>query len=265
MEKIDNFDLKKKLGKGAFGTVWLAKNIQNNKLYAIKIYKDEMEEYKKQKIERSFKISKKIKHPNLMKSYNLFIDRIVKTEKNEILQKEDSTINLVLVMEYIKGKELNKIPDLNDKIENYLFQIVSALKYLHLNKIIHRDIKPENILVTEDGKIKIIDFDFLKIYNDKLVNKAGTPFYFSPEIWENKAYGYPTDLWSLGVTLYVSLTNRYPFYKDDKKSLKNLVLSDYEPDFTNISPKLTKIIKGLFVRDPEKRIDLNKILEYLKN
>jgi serine/threonine protein kinase len=258
---MENFELIKKLGKGAFGTVWLAED-NNSKLFAIKIYKEEEKKDKLDKIERSFKIGKKIKHPNLMKCYDFFIDRIV-TEDN--MQRGFSTINNFLVMEYIKGKEINKIENLSNKIEKYLFQIVSALKYLHKNNIIHRDIKPANILISENDEVKIVDYDFLRCIKTKISSKAGTPFYFSPEICESQPYSFESDLWSLGVTLYKCLKNKFPFFAEDKNELKRIIISNYEPDYSNISSKLTRIIKGLLIRDPDKRLTLKKIIEYLKD
>jgi serine/threonine protein kinase len=261
---MDNFDLKKKLGRGGFGTVWLAKNLEKNKYCAVKIYKENMEDYKKNKVEKSFKIAQKLSHPNLMRCYDLFIDRMV-LEENYIRGK--STVHTVLIMEYIKGKELDKVSNLDMKIEKYLSQILKGIQYLHENKIVHRDIKPENILVREDERVKLIDFDLFKINHSNIVNinKAGTPFYFSPEIWEKKGYSYETDLWSLGITLYRSLKKEFPFLAEDKEELKNLVLSDYEPDFKNFSEKIEKIIRGLLVKDSKKRLKINEIFEYLKN
>jgi len=252
---MNDFKLKQKIGKGSFGDIWLAKNIIDNNLYAIKIYKKDFEDDKKrnENFENSLKISKKLKHPNLMKCHDFFYEKI---ENNKLTGK--STIKLVAILEYVEGKELSKM---NSNMEIYLPQIVSALKYLHKNKIIHRDIKPENILVTEDNKIKIIDYDFLKILKNKIKTKVGTPYYLSPEIQSGKEYDHKTDLWSLGVTLYKCLSGKFPFNGENKEELKKIVLSNYEPDYSKIPIKFREIVKNLLIRDPEKRITLNEILK----
>ena len=64
----------------------------------------------------------------------------------------------------------------------YVSELVVTLEYLHQNKIIHRDVKPENILVAGDGHIKLTDFGFSKIFNDKTYTICGTPEYMAPEI-----------------------------------------------------------------------------------
>lgn len=79
----------------------------------------------------------------------------------------------------------------------------------------HRDIKPENILVAEDDQIKLADFGVSQMFendNDMLTSKAGTSFFFSPELCKGASYhGKPADVWACGVVLFLMSTKRFPF------------------------------------------------------
>lgn len=88
------------------------------------------------------------------------------------------------------------------------------MKYLHGLNICHRDLKLENILIDERNNVKLIDFGFsvCSSPDQKLKIFCGTPSYMAPEIVQKKDYsGFATDIWSLGILLYVMLTGNYPF------------------------------------------------------
>lgn len=92
-----------------------------------------------------------------------------------------------------------------------MHQLFSALSHCHANGVIHRDIKPENIMLTKSNKVRLIDFGLSLIKTQKTVNEvAGTPYYMSPEML-NSRYDEKTDIWSLGVLLYVLVSGYLPF------------------------------------------------------
>ena len=89
-----------------------------------------------------------------------------------------------------------------------------ALRYIHERKILHRDIKPANIFKTKSGIIKFGDFGVSKLLQSTLAKASteiGTPLYLSPEIVKGEKYDKPTDIWSLGVTLYEICALKRPF------------------------------------------------------
>ena len=86
----------------------------------------------------------------------------------------------------------------------------------------HRDIKSANILVGEDNAIKLADFNVSKVVNRPdclLLTQTGTPYYASPEIWQDKPYSFKSDIWSLGCVLYEMAALRPPFKSTDMKGL----------------------------------------------
>ena len=249
-------DLKnvEKIGEGSFGHIY--KCLYDKKIVAVKVYKSKSVRYE-QSIKGSLDLAKRIKHPYLITCYDYFYDKV----ENEVC--------LISILEYFDGVHINVVPNLEKRLKVYLPQIVAALKYLHFNKIIHRDIKAENILVTlgKDEKAKLIDYDFLKRTEtnsfDCKNGTSGTLLYTSPEIFERKSYNYSADLWSLGVTLYYSLSGLMPFNADDRQGLKDLVLSDFIPDFSMIPFKYVQIISGLLHKDPSKRLTSSEVLSLL--
>ena len=100
------------------------------------------------------------------------------------------------------------------------------LEYLHSKNIIYRDLRPENLLFDYKGYLKLIDFGFAKICEEKTYTLCGTPEYMAPEIFLNKGYGKGVDWWAFGCLLYELLVGITPFYENDpilifKRILKN--------------------------------------------
>ena len=88
-------------------------------------------------------------------------------------------------------------------IWRYLVQSLKALSYMHEKGICHRDIKTANSFLGEDGSIKMGDMNVSKrLKNKQLQTQIGTPYYMSPEIWNNRPYDFSSDIWSLGCMIY---------------------------------------------------------------
>lgn len=252
----EDYKLIKRLGKGAFGIIYLAQNLETKEEIALKTYKENVEW---EHIEEAAELAMTLQHPNLMKCQTFFHDRIV-TNKNQLSGK--STTHIFTVLEYIKGVTLFELNNIEDKLNLYIPQIVSGLKYLHSHGLIHRDIKPENILAA-DNKIKIIDYDFLIKNNGRVISKVGTPYFIAPEIFQRKIYDEKVDNWALGITIYFCLEGVYPFLGENESDLRTKILSDFQPNYSNISPKYTQIIQGLLTKDPKTRMRLNQVLTIL--
>jgi len=97
-------------------------------------------------------------------------------------------------------------------------QILSAVKYLHQNKIIHRDIKPENILLDKKGNVKLADFGWSNFAGDKpRKTYCGTVDYLAPEMIDKSGHDEKLDIWCLGVLVYELLTGKTPFVTENAK------------------------------------------------
>ena len=242
-----------RIAEGSFGTVYRCE--YEDRVIAVKVYKSKSDEFE-QIFKSALDLAKRIKHPNLVSCYNYFYDKV------------DNEVRLISSLEYVKGIHIHMAKNLKTKMKGYLGGIVAGLKYLHYNKVIHRDIKAENILINEQDEVKIIDYDFLKRSETGIFDckngVSGTLLYTAPEIFERKSYTYSADLWSLGVTLYYSLSWDMPFLAKDRARLKELILSDFTPDFSEIHKPYREIVSRLLTKDPIKRLTLKEILELVK-
>lgn len=113
-------------------------------------------------------------------------------------------------MEYVNGGELfshlrSKGKLANDDARFYAAEIVLAFEYLHDMRIVYRDLKPENLLLDSNGHIKMTDFGFAKVVEDRTWTLCGTPEYLAPEIIQSKGHGKSVDWWALGILIYEML------------------------------------------------------------
>ena len=252
---LDHFTIDGVVGEGSMGKIYLAKYNPTGMTYALKIIKYD-DSYS---VRNGIHIYPELIHENLMRCYGSFTQ----------IYEGDKCI--VIVMEFIEGNDLHDIA--NECDNKYLYKIVpiviegvaKGLKYIHDKGYIHRDIKLENIILTPEGEIKIIDYDFvIKRGHPGLSSRCGTPFYVSPDILKDSVTtDHRTDIWSLGVVVYILLTGDYPFDAEDRNELFHRIL--YKPiNMKYIPNEYTTFITGTLTKNPDKRITLDQILNKLE-
>ena len=261
------------IGQGAFGKVNIGLNILSGRVVAIKSFNkkslstngDNMK-----KILSETDLMKKLNHPNVTKILEMFED--------------DEYI--LIAMEYINGGNLfsfvKKRRKLSEKTAKFLFrQIILGIKHIHSKKIVHRDIKLENILIDLNNNIKICDFGIGRILkNEKqlLYDKCGTPMYMAPEILlssKTKGYeGFPVDIWSSGISLYIMLSGTLPFNLKNNESsdmseesnnnieLQYSIINKEPKKIEKISDEARDLLKGLLNKNPRKRLTIEQILNH---
>ena len=262
------------IGQGAFGKVNIGLNILTGRVVAIKSFNkkslsangDNMK-----KILSETDLMKKLNHPNVTKILEMFED--------------DGYI--LIAMEYINGGNLfsfvKKRRKLSEKTAKFLFrQIILGIKHIHSKKIVHRDIKLENILIDLNNNIKICDFGIgriLKSEKQMLYDKCGTPMYMAPEILlssKTKGYeGFPVDIWSSGISLYIMLSGTLPFNLKNKESsdmsnesnnnnieLQYSIINKEPKKIEKISDEARDLLKGLLNKNPKKRLTIEQILNH---
>jgi NIMA (never in mitosis gene a)-related kinase len=167
------------------------------------------------------------------------------------------------------SKEVDFVEE--NKVWQWLSQIVSAVKYLHNKNIIHRDIKLENLFVTSENSIKLGDFGISKKLEnsmDMANSGVGTPFYLSPEICQGLSYSFKTDIWMLGCVLYEICTLNKPFKSDSINFLINNIINSHpEPINSNkYSQHLQSLIFSMLSKQPDDRpsiLDVSqKLVQY---
>ena len=140
-----------------------------------------------------------------------------------------------------------------------------SLKHSHDNKIIHRDLKTANIFLTSENSIKLGDFGLaknLRNSNHMLNEFMGTPLYLSPEIIENKAYSFKSDIWSLGIIFYEILNLSHPFKSKNFGELVDKIKNGKLPALNNFySEELRFFVKSLLIKDVRLRPSIDDLLE----
>lgn len=259
---MNNFELLKVLGTGAYGKVFLVRKTDGqdtNKLYAMKVLK-KATIVQKAKTTEHIKTERQVLEsirelPFLVKLYYAF----------------QTDAKLHLILEYIRGGELFthlfKRERFNEnEVRFYTGEITIALEHLHKLGIIYRDIKLENILLDQDGHICLCDFGLSKEFtssNEKRTYSfCGTIEYMAPELIQGEqGHGFAVDWWSLGVLTYELLTGASPFTVEGEKNIpadisKRILKS--QPPIPRFFSKNTKdFVLKLLVKQPVKRLGSN--------
>jgi calcium-dependent protein kinase len=250
------------LGNGGFGKVRLYRDKLSKELkFAIKtLKKDFLNPHSLKSLEEEVSILRTLDHPNIVKYFETYED--------------DFYIHIV--MEYIPGDNLFKVIT-NRKYNQFsekdaseiLCFLFKAILFLHKNRIVHRDIKPENILFSMPGKyesLRVIDFG-LSVTTTKGKDKyrVGSPYYMAPEMLEG-SYTFETDVWSIGVILYVMMTGVQPFLgRNQDEVFARITRGVYDVkllDKQKCSEEVKDLIKKLLVLDPKHRLSLESALEH---
>jgi len=202
-QKVGKYEILRSLGSGGFGAVYLARDTWLDIKVAIKVpHKQSTELYKLLKEPR---LQAALNHPNIV--------RVLAAEKEKDV--------FFMVMEYVKGKSLEKILEKEkilecDRAVDIVKQIAYGVDHAHKNKIIHRDLRPSNILISEGGTVKITDFGTSAWLNSSQYasTRIGSPPYMAPEQFQGKA-SYSSDLYSIGCMFYEMIIGRPPIFDPD--------------------------------------------------
>jgi len=155
-------------------------------------------------------------------------------------------------------------------IQNLSYQLLDALRYIHAKNIVHRDIKGQNVLITENNKIKLIDFGCSKRLRRSLKNAdalktfRGTPYWMSPEVIKECGHGTKSDIWSLGCTVYEMLTGNPPWHNLPTMAAMYKIGSGNAVPFypSNASDYCIDFMKACFIGDPKERPTAEELCEY---
>jgi serine/threonine-protein kinase len=238
MKKIGRYEVIAELGRGAMGVVYKASDPTIGRLVAIKVLSlDAPTEAgvpdARDIFMREARAAGRLSHPGIVTIHDALED--------------PESRSSYIVMEFIPGRTLESIllenpSPVTDKALEIIRQIAEALNYAHRNQIIHRDLKPANILVTEDGRTKITDFGIAKIAARESAHRTvaimGTPSYMSPEQITGTELDSRSDLFSMGILLYLMLTGQKPFAGDTVAVMFKIVHEDVVLP-SRLNPQLT--------------------------
>jgi hypothetical protein len=248
-----------KIGMGCFGQVYLATQVLTGTSVALKVISknDIQSKNCRAKIEKEIEVLKMVNH-------NRFVIKLM-----EVFEDEAS---VYFVFEYVKNGDLiqffRKNPLMEERdLKAFFYKILRGVEYLHANKVIHRDIKLDNILLDEGLQPKLCDLGISSVMEEgkKIMDTGGTPAYLAPEVI--KAEGdvcEKSDVWSLGVLLYLLNFGTVPFKSADMQNLycKILVGTFKFPQYDDVSFDALDIIKRMLVVDVGARLSLEGVLKH---
>ena len=270
MKIYDDFETKyikgDYLNGGTYGKVYKCckKNAEKTE-YAVKIQEVSFSDESYVRTLTEAKIWYSLEHTNIVHLYECFL-------------KDDQ---FYFVMELVPGDNLfdeilRKTTYTETNACLYIKQILSALAYLHVNKIIHRDVKPDNIMLYEDTQkktniVKLVDFGLarrLESGKNRIdCAPSGAPLYLAPETIMEVALGCPVDVWSCGVIMYILLYGSPPFWSEDTNKLFLAIIGS-EIDFSCTDEKepvsflANDLIQEMLVKEQNDRITASEALDH---
>ncbi|WP_156035397.1 serine/threonine-protein kinase [Microbulbifer sp. HZ11] len=200
-ERLANrFVIQRLIGRGGYGSVYLATDEQLGIEVALKL----LDRQAGVSLRREVLLARKISHPNVVRLHDIF----------------ESEHGYFYTMDYIPGESLATKLDREKRLKPQVVVslahcLLDALDQAHQNNVVHLDLKPENILINPEGEAFITDFGVARALGEKADAPSGTPDYASPEQIQGKALDGRSDLYSLGVILYESATGFLPFEGED--------------------------------------------------
>ncbi len=253
-EKLGRFQIKRLLGQGAMGEVYLGLDPAIGREVAIKtiIPNAAQGDEAKARFEREARAAGVLNHPHLVTIYEFGEDQGV----------------LFIAMEYVRGHDLEELfrdqsLSRSEALE-VLAQVCDGLNFAHRNGIVHRDIKPSNVRVTRDGKrihAKVMDFGVARVSNSDMTATGmvmGTVSYMAPEYIRTGKPDPRSDLFAVGVMLYEVLSGRKPFSGDTTPTILYKIVNE-PPDpidfesLQGISPAIRMVLDRSLAKDPDAR------------
>ena len=273
---LAHYKILEKIGSGGMGDVYLAEDQKLGRKIALKILPAETATRDRlRRFEQEAKAVAALNHPNIVQVYSV----------------EESDGLHFITMEWVAGKTLAaSIPSKGLPLSRFLeiaIPMVDAVSAAHEKGIIHRDLKPDNAMLSEEGRVKILDFGLAKLRPEAAGSLAsesptlsatrdghivGTVAYMSPEQAEGKTVDHRTDIFSLGIVLFEMLSGERPFAGETPAAIMSATIKDVAPSVAELRPDVprdvSRIVRRCLTKDLGRRFqsaaDLRNDFEDLK-
>jgi serine/threonine protein kinase len=248
------------IGSGGMGQVYRARDTKLGRDVAVKLLPTHLRTDKKAlaRFEREAKALAALNHPNIVTIYSI--------EKAE----ED----FFLTIELVEGKSLESyIGSEGIKIDDFLkiaVPLTDALAAAHANGIIHRDLKPSNIIISDAGRVKVLDFGVALVTSEEHLTEAdstvGTVAYMSPEQISGGEVDARSDVFSLGIVFYELLSGARPFRGEHPAAIMYSIINEDATRLTSVPDMLADAIDGCLKKAPGERFaDADELRHTLQN
>ena len=255
---IGKYVVKRELGRGGMGAVYLAEQPGLGREVAVKelIVNSAADPTALSRFLQEAQVMARTSHPNLVQVHDL----------------EEVGDSKFIILEFVKGRSLREMLRAGamalPQVVAVMHGILQGLNYAHRHNIVHRDMKPENVLISDDGEVKVADFGIARLTDDsgdgstatKTGTTVGTPQYMSPEQVASSKVDGRSDLYSTGIMLYEAICGRPPFTAGEGDGPFTLMAKHvqapppppaiHRPD---VDPELEDVILKSLEKDPEQR------------
>ncbi|HXM51442.1 MAG TPA: protein kinase, partial [Pyrinomonadaceae bacterium] len=261
---IAQYTIVSKIGEGGMGVVWRARDSRLGRDVAIKVLPASLSENtdRLNRFEQEAQAAGALNHPNILVIHHIGIHDGAPYIVSELLEGET-------LRDRMAGDAL-----LQRKALDYALQIARGLAAAHEKGIIHRDIKPDNVFITDDGRVKILDFGLAKLTSatdgtqsqtevpTRKVNTdpgtvMGTMGYMSPEQLKGQPADHRSDIFSFGAILYEMLSGKRAFRGDSMAETMSAILREDPPDLSEtnktVSPALERVVRHCLEKNPAER------------
>jgi eukaryotic-like serine/threonine-protein kinase len=260
-KKLGKYEIRRELGAGAMGVVYLAFDPGIERVVALKtIRRDQIDGAEAEeavgRFQREAKAAGRLNHPNIVAIYEFG---------------EDAG-TFFIAMEYVEGRELKSYFDASERFEmkdvvRIMGQLLDALDYSHMNGVVHRDIKPANIIILPGGQVKVADFGIARIESSQYTQAGtvlGTPAYMSPEQFMGQVVDNRSDIFSAGIVLYQFLTGEKPF-TGGATTIMHKVLHENPPAPSMLSVQVPRpfdaVVSKAIAKRPEDRFEIARLFK----
>ena len=255
--QVGRYEILEIIGTGAHGRVARAHDPLISRLVAVKLFPKELAlGEQRQKFFQEARVVGQLSHPSIITLHDMGVDEATQTP--------------YLVMEYLEGQPLDRILEKGSipvpKACAWAGEVASALGAAHRKGVIHGDVKPANMLITDDGRVKLMDFGMARLasLDSKETALRGTPAYWCPEQIVGKPQDARSDLFSLGVVLYELVTGKRPFDAESLQAICGRVLSStpLPPSHINTSAPagFDSVVARCLAKDPSARYQTGESL-----
>ncbi len=253
---LNSYKIVKKISEGGMGEIYLAEHKFLERKAAVKILHKTYSGNKdiRQRFIQEAQTLSRLDHPYIVKIFDFD-------------QYQDV---FYIIMEFVSGYTLEEYTRVKNGLmpehiaKDFFVKVLSAVNYAHNNSIVHRDIKPSNIMIDANNDPKILDFGIARLLNadqrvTRVNTKMGSILYMSPEQILGKEVDFKSDIYSLGITFYETLTAIHPYdiEEDSDFTLQSKILNDYPPPPSAYYPMITKqieyVISNAINKDPGDR------------
>ncbi len=261
--KIDSvvgpYVVRRHLGDGGMGSVWLADDTRLHRRVALKVLRAARREdtVGRTRLMREARAAAAINHPHIATVYDVI----------------EVDGDIAIVLEYVEGETLRSAiaagPLPIERVLDVGIQLTKAIVAAHAQGVVHRDLKPANVIITPDAQVKVLDFGIARLLHLDTTLTAGsdtiggpgllgTPAYAAPEQMLSSAVDERADLYALGVILFELASGRRPFAGNDAVSLTTAKLSEVAPTLSSVGVDapvpFESLVASLLERDPARRL-----------